>query len=266
MGIKVSYIVLSFNRRKSLERTLAHNLGNSGWPLHLTELVIVDNGSEKENIQPVVDRFKPDIFIQNKRNTGIYRGWNAGMALSTGKYLVLIDCDFLMPDHWLKSFVTAAEAIPQTGVINLFHRDDHLPHISRESKMQPPEEINGITIRQAIPAGVKFMSRGFLMEAGYWRECFGLYGYGDLEYISRLSKTATEHGLINYTLPNLPFALHLPVDDFEHKHLNAKDYENFKVKSREGKPELRMLCKKLGHPRYNPFNCIEPNLFDEVRK
>jgi len=262
--ISVTYILLTWNRKKSVQETHAKNIERAGYPIH--QFIHVDNGSEPEFLNWFNSEFKPDTQVLHKQNVGIYKGWNSGLALATGSHVVMVDCDMLLPTFWLRRFVDATRAIKRTGVVCLYHKDPHLPNMSREGRMRgPPETINGVTIRQAAPAGIKFFSRQFLYKAGFWREDFGLYGLGDLEYTGRLQKTADRLGLYTYVLPDLEPALHIPDHDFVEK-IDGITYAEFKKANRPPeKQELLKKCRDLGHPLYNPFARIEVDLNEKEK-
>ncbi len=249
--IKPSLVLLTYNRRNAVERSLTANLASAGYPLH--EIIHVDNGSYQGYADWFAEAFKPAVQIRNRENLGVAKGYNRGMLLATGSHIVITGCDRIMPDKWLLKFVEAFEAIPNTGVISMYSDpiDDKDTENSRMRSQQ--ENKNGIEIRRAIPFEARMHSRDLLNKAGFFREDFGLYGYEDCEWAERVERVTFRHGLINYILPDLGLAHHLPDD--EHFNITAdQTYKQFKrAEACEEKMELVRRCNAQGSPYYNPY-------------
>lgn len=237
--INVSLVLLTYNRAQTAMVSLRENLKSAGYPIY--ELIHVDNGSDDQL------KISADIYIQNKKNEGVAKGYNRGMVLATGSHIAITGCDRIMPRGWLKAMVDAAEAIPKTGVISIYS-PPRFGQLDHEGRMHAPSEIiNGITIRRADACEARFHSRKFLLGAGFFREDFGLYGFEDCEWRDRAEVYARRQNLINYTLPSLGLAKH--VDDGTDAYLKFKSSQV----SDPAKAELVRKCHELGNPYYNPY-------------
>ncbi len=177
------------------------------------------------------------------------------MLLASGSHQAFIGCVYLMPNNWLRDFVKAAEAIKNTGMIYSFsERGDYLEHIFDE------QTINGIRIKRANFRENRFYSKDFIFKAGLFREDFGLYSWEDCEYLDRVNRVSAEHGLINYILPDMGYAVRV-----EQKGDNP-EYQKFRDSqtSDPRKPALYKKMYRLGNPFYNPYIRHEPNLLEEI--
>lgn len=252
--ITVSLVILTWNRRASVEHTLVRNLLTAAYPIH--EIIHVDNGSLPGFCDWFEQRFKPSVQIRHKTNRGVAVGYNRGMALANGSHVVITGMDRIMPDRWLAEWVQALQLIPQTGVISCYINK---PGIGFD---YPTANINGIPIKQCHPMHARIHSKEFLFQTGFWREDFGLYGYEDAEWADRANKVARENNLINYMLPELGRAELLTCEDFETK-VNGEVYWDFKQKlhSDPRRRGLMRWCKENGSPYYNPFYRVEENHF-----
>lgn len=265
--MKASLVILTWNRRRSVETSLKANMRSAGYPIY--EIIHCDNGSEPGFADWFKTEFDPSVQIRNAQNLGVAAGYNRGLAMATGSHVIITGCDRVMPHHWLKKFIEAFEKIPNTGVISCYTETE--PHDSRiytdvHGIRSIPEDINGVTIQRARPVEARMHSKEFLFKAGFFREDFGIYGYEDAEWSDRANTTAFSQGMLNYYLPDLGFAKHLPDDDFG-RTIDGVEYHPYK-RSVFADPRLRKLfaaCWKEGSPYYNPYARIEPNRLEEFQ-
>ncbi len=247
--ITVSLVLLTWNRYEAVYKSLNANLKSAGYPIH--ELIHVDNGSnELEQSEWIRGIHWPTVQVLNIDNIGVAKGYNRGLALTTGSHIVITGCDRIMPQGWLKAFVEAAQAIPNTGAISVYSEEYAGEHQRYQS---PIITMNGIKIRLADVCEARFHSREYLLGVGYFREDFGLYSYEDCEWRDRAVAYSRQHNLINYVLPNLGNAIHLEDG-------NEPDSAMMAMKKREkDSPEKIKHLNDLhtqGNPYFNPY-CFE---------
>ncbi|MCZ7557319.1 MAG: glycosyltransferase family 2 protein [Bacteroidia bacterium] len=87
--IRVSCIILSWNRKSDLSRVLSRLTAASALPM---QIIVVDNASTDGSISMVAQEFPAVMCISLESNIGI-AGWNAGMAAACGDYMLLLDDD-----------------------------------------------------------------------------------------------------------------------------------------------------------------------------
>lgn len=261
--LKVSLVLLTWNRAQSVIYSLSENLKSAEYPIH--EIIHVDNGStDRQAVDWINWEIGADVQILHGGNLGVAKGYNRGMLLATGSHIVITGCDRLMPKGWLSSMVRAAEKIPETGVISCYSTPCAAYMLDQfQSRWRGQEhERNGVVIREAHVAEARFHSREFLHKAGLFREDFGLYGYEDVEWAERAARVARENGWLNYVLPKLGYATHLPDTD------GGAGYGEFKADHNlmPWKKELAERCWSLGNPYYNPYWRDEPDLSQGLKK
>jgi GT2 family glycosyltransferase len=108
--MKLSYVIVTRNRRDSLLATLAKLETNTRVPRRSWEAIVVDNASDDGSPEAVAKKFRSARIICLSENEGM-PGRNHGFKKARGRYVCLIDDD---------SYPTG-EAIPKS----LAHLDDH---------------------------------------------------------------------------------------------------------------------------------------------
>lgn len=256
--ITVSLVILTWNRKASVERSLSANLNNAGYPVR--EIIHVDNGSEDGYTDWFKKTFKPKVQVCHDTNLGVATGYNRGLVLATSSHIVITGCDRVMPDNWLHTFADAIKSVPNTGVISCYTA----PHTERYRGEEV--QIGGYHIRRSIPVEARIHSRSFLHLTGYWREDFGIYGYEDSEWSDRAEARARENGLINYIIPSMGYAKHLSDQDF-HLKPEGKIYSQYKneIHADPRRKALWLRCHGRNSPYYNPYSRLEPDLLGEVK-
>ena len=80
------------------------------------EVVVVDNGSTDGTLDVVRELF-PQARLIERENLGLASGWNAGMAVVTGRYFLLLNADAWLTDGSLARLVEFADAHPEAAVV-----------------------------------------------------------------------------------------------------------------------------------------------------
>lgn len=263
MTIKPSLVMLTWNRKPSVEKSLSENIKNAGYPLH--EIVHVDNGSLPGFTEWFGDTFKPSVQVLHKENTGVARGYNRGLALTTGSHVIITGCDRVMPNNWLGHFVEGFEKIKETAVISCYTSEQIGRHHKEHGQTFGPETRNDIYIQRSIPVEARMHSKDFLFKTGFFREDFGIYGYEDSEWSDRACRAAGKENKICYHMPHIGYAEHISDQDFP-EYVNGLPYFKYK-NSIHKNPKLAKLfswCHRNGSPHYNPYARIEPDKLLEM--
>lgn len=242
--MKITWVVLTFNRKDVVERSMAYNIRTAG--RIIDELIWVDNGST-EDLAEVMSTWMPDVSVLNKTNLGVSKGYNRGITLATGSHVLITGCDRLMPWNWLKTLEAYFETIENTGCVSMYSAPlERCKERLRQPTMEP-EMVNGLPIVRAMPFGARMMRRELIKEAGHLLETFGLYGHEDIEAAARYERVCNERGWLYYTIPGM-VAQHLGVED-------SPEYKAFKKQQSQDPSHERILQEsaKAGFPYYNPF-------------
>jgi len=251
----VSLMLLTWNRASVLEKAMKHSLNNAGhkWD----ELIWVDNGSEQfVEMVHIMAPYEPTASCFFKKNTGMQRGYNTGMSLCRSKWMILLGCDCLYPDNWLKTFMTYVETIPNTGMASMYSVPIEGVQ-ERYRKSREIEIVNGLPILRAMPMETPCFRRDLFAKVGYWREDFGMYGWGDVEWTLRCERVLTELGLQYYVIPNQIYQ-HLGSEgatEFKPDNGDTREYWEWK-KQESNRPEnhdIMEKCRQENYPFYSPF-------------
>lgn len=112
---EITVIIVSWNTRallaeclRSIERTTAG----------LTvETIVYDNGSTDGSVEMVREDFPLTRLVANRENLGFSRANNEAMAISRGRYLLLLNSDAMLTPGALVALLTVAEAQPRAGIV-----------------------------------------------------------------------------------------------------------------------------------------------------
>ncbi|AXE21011.1 glycosyltransferase family 2 protein [Runella rosea] len=80
------------------------------------QLIVIDNASTDESrrvIQRLVDEYPEIVFIRNTHNIGLCRAFNQGLGEATGKYVIDLAADDVMPPNRIEMQVQAFENLPK---------------------------------------------------------------------------------------------------------------------------------------------------------
>ena len=81
------------------------------------EVIVMDNLSSDGSVEMLRDEFPNVKLIASDVNRGFAGGNNAGMAVSTGRYLLLLNPDTIVRGDAITHMVRFAEAHPEAGVV-----------------------------------------------------------------------------------------------------------------------------------------------------
>ncbi|MGB6134006.1 MAG: glycosyltransferase family A protein [Acidobacteriaceae bacterium] len=124
----VSALFITYKRFEHLQSSLEAFRRNTSYPN--LEIVIADDGSGTE-IQNKIRRLPAHRFALAGKNRGLGANNNAGLSLCTGKYVLMIQDDWIChgPSDYLEQAVKVMEANPDVGLIN-FAGGAHPPDLS----------------------------------------------------------------------------------------------------------------------------------------
>jgi GT2 family glycosyltransferase len=125
----VSIVFLAHNRREALRESLRRMLREGSYPPEQIEVVVVDNASTDGTAAMLEDEHRRVVLVDNERNEGA-PGWNAGFAIASGEYVLILDDDAYLPRGALRQVVEAARAedadLVSFSVVSSFNEDHRL--------------------------------------------------------------------------------------------------------------------------------------------
>ena len=104
----ISIVISIYNGEKYLKRCLDSILKQENQKF---ELVLVNDGS-KDNSLEICNRYKlkfNSCKIVDKQNGGLSSARKAGYEVSSGEYIIFIDCDDYMESNWISELYKAIE-------------------------------------------------------------------------------------------------------------------------------------------------------------
>ncbi len=90
--MKLSYIIVTRNRREALLQTLARLQTNTGLPWEQWEVFVIDNASGDGSVDAIASAFPTTQIIRLKHNQGV-PARNHAIPLARGRYLAFLDDD-----------------------------------------------------------------------------------------------------------------------------------------------------------------------------
>ena len=110
----LSVVVVSFNTRAALERTLAAAFADLDGLA--AEVVVVDNGSADGSAAAARERFPEARVVENRENRFYTAANNQGFALARGRYLLVLNSDAVVGRGTFPAVVRAMDARPGVGI------------------------------------------------------------------------------------------------------------------------------------------------------
>lgn len=191
---RVSVVLLALNKleytRKCIESLRKH------CTLDL-ELILVDNGST-DGTFAYFQSIPGAKAIRNEINRGVAAGWNQGLRVATGEYILILNNDTIVAPGTIENLVRCAQNHPGTGMVS-----------PRSNRIAGPQQVEGFTYRdesEIIPQAIAlqnvnalscwefFPLKGFCMllprevvqKVGEFDEQFGIGNFEDDDYSQRV--------------------------------------------------------------------------------
>ncbi|MGH2552394.1 MAG: glycosyltransferase, partial [Chitinophagaceae bacterium] len=79
------------------------------------EIIVVDNCSADKSIEYLQPKFPGVRFIENKENLGFAKGCNIGLKVATGRYLLFLNPDTLVPEDCFQKCISFLESHADAG-------------------------------------------------------------------------------------------------------------------------------------------------------
>lgn len=253
----VTVSLLTWNSISTIKQALDVSFHNTGrkWD----ELVWVDNGSEPDQLavmKEVMAEYEPMTKIFYPKNTGMQRGFNTCLSIPRTDYVLPFCPDIPMMDDWLSIFMEYVEKIPNTGVATMYD----VPISTAPERYRGSGEvemINGLRILRAMPMGLFIVKRALLKWLGYFREDFGLYGWGDVEWAYRVERILPEIGQQFYVIPDHIIGhLGCPAAyPFDESRLESREYWEWKQKEMKlmQNDQVMSSARETNWPFYSPY-------------
>lgn len=191
---KVSVVVLAINKLEYTQkciRSLQENCRQS------VELILIDNGST-DGTGDWFASIPGAKVIRNMDNLGVAAGWNQGLALATGDFVLILNNDTIIGPHCIENLVRCSINHPDAGIISprsnqiagpqlwsnfSFSQEKDIPVIA--GKIQ---ESNALSCWEfpRLKGFCMLIPRHIALEVGPFDEQFGLGNFEDDDYSCRV--------------------------------------------------------------------------------
>lgn len=98
---KISIVILNWNGEQLLKRFLPSVIRYS--PTSLAEIIVADNASTDASVAMLEQEFPSVSIIKLTHNYGFAEGYNQALAQIQTPYVVLLNSDVEVTDHWLEA-------------------------------------------------------------------------------------------------------------------------------------------------------------------
>jgi GT2 family glycosyltransferase/tetratricopeptide (TPR) repeat protein len=190
----VSIIILGFNQveytRKCIESIRRHTRQKY-------ELILIDNGS-KDGTESFFRSIPGAKVVRNAENLGVAKGWNQGMRLAAGEYLLILNNDIIVGPDWLENMVRLAECDSSIGLVgprsNYIAGPQIVPDVPYKAesgiqgfirKWQGEHALSAAEFR-FIKGFCHLMPRHVFEKVGFYDERFGKGNFEDDDYCLRV--------------------------------------------------------------------------------
>lgn len=104
----ISVVIITFNSEKFITQCInslfIQNYLNC-------EIIVVDNGSQDNTIQ-LVQAYKKIVLIKNERNLGACKARNQGIEVSSGEWILTLDCDVVLEKDFFSKISNFIKDLP----------------------------------------------------------------------------------------------------------------------------------------------------------
>ncbi len=189
----VSIIILGFNQveytRKCIE-SIQLNVQQK------VELILVDNGSHDGTWEFFQSIYQAKT-LRNSENLGVSAGWNQGLRLAQGKYILILNNDTLLFPGTLENLVRLADSDPSIGIVgprcNRIAGAQVVQEISYPTQMRMEEFTQqwhrenelGFAEYEWIKGVCMLIPKAAFQKIGFFDERFGKGNFEDDDYCLR---------------------------------------------------------------------------------
>jgi len=174
--MKLSYVIISYNRRERLLQTLARVVKRTPLPAGEWEVCVVDNASVDGSADAVAQKFSKVKVVRNSRNQGMYAR-NRGIAVCQGQYIIALDDDSYPADaRSVSAMLEHMDANPAVGALTA---KVLLPNGAQEAAALPGVFIGcAVCFRKSVLERVGGFRKEFFRQAEEYDLSFRIWHEG----------------------------------------------------------------------------------------
>ena len=112
----VSVIIPVYNAHEDIQVCLAA-LSCQTYPRNLTEIIVVDNGSDDSEVIENVTNYYDNVIYTLETKIGSYAARNRGIAIARGEIIAFTDADCIPYHDWLEKGIENLQAQPNIALL-----------------------------------------------------------------------------------------------------------------------------------------------------
>ena len=137
----LSVIIVNYNVKHFLEQCLCSvQKATAGL---LAEVLVIDNNSADHSIEYLEPAFPGVKFITNKENFGFAKACNQGLKIASGKYILFLNPDCIVPEDCFLKCIDFLETHPDAGALGI-KMIDGSGRFLKESKRAFPSPLTSL--------------------------------------------------------------------------------------------------------------------------
>jgi GT2 family glycosyltransferase len=141
--MELSVVIVNYNVKHFLEQCLCSVQKAITTSKINAEIIVIDNGSKDNSIGYLTHHFPCVKFIANTENSGFAKACNQGYKLSSGKYVLFLNPDTIIPEDCFFKCICFFETHADAGAIGVRMLDGH-GNFLKESKRAFPAPVTSL--------------------------------------------------------------------------------------------------------------------------
>ncbi len=146
----MSAVIVNWNGGRDLLHCIESLLAQ-GWPE--LEVIVVDNASTDGSADRAAEKFPQVSIVRHSRNLGYAKGANAGVARSSGEFVLLLNPDVRLRQGALRKLADFASSRPEAGVVGpkILNPDGSLQYSCRRFPNLPAAFLRHTPLEAFLP-------------------------------------------------------------------------------------------------------------------
>lgn len=107
------------------------------------EVIVIDNNSTDQSMEYLEPAFSQVRFISNNENIGFAKACNQGLKLASGKYILFVNPDTIVPEDCFKKCISFLEQHADAGALGIKMLDGR-GYFLKESKRSFPSPLTSL--------------------------------------------------------------------------------------------------------------------------
>ncbi|MFT4204507.1 MAG: glycosyltransferase family 2 protein [Chitinophagaceae bacterium] len=171
MAFGLSIIIVNYNVRYFLEYCLL-SLRKASIGIHV-QTIVIDNASSDDDYSWMAQKFPETVFVRNNANLGFGKASNQGLTLATGRYVLFLNPDTLLPDNALADCLAFFGEKKDCGALGVQMVDGKGIFLSESKRAVPTPRISFFKfsgLEKLFPKSKTFgrYALGYLDKNGVW--------------------------------------------------------------------------------------------------